>query len=191
MAEVWKPVVGYEGYYEVSDLGRVRSVDRITTHGHRRRGKLLRLVPYVDGRLRVNLSIGGRAKLHFVSRLVLDAFVGPQPNRHARHFPDRDVTNNRLCNLRWGTHSENMQDKTVHGTHPDRKGEKHFNSKLTVEAIEQARRDHAEGVPQSLIALRLGVHQSAISRALSGKRWSHIQSVPVDTSKGMKVKSPP
>lgn len=118
--ESWKPVVGYEGLYEVSDLGRVQSLDRITTgkRNRRIRGRMLSLSVAKDGGYHVvNLWKDNRLRVRRVSVLVLEAFVGPRPEGMvARHWPDRDPTNNRLENLRWGTQSENMLDKRAHGT---------------------------------------------------------------------------
>ena len=112
--EAWKPVVGYEDCYEVSSLGRVRSVDR--SNGRRLiKGRLLkeRLLP--NGRPRVSLSSGGRAVDAYTYRLVLEAFTGPcPPGMEALHWDD-NVGNNAIHNLRWGTRAENMRDMSRNG----------------------------------------------------------------------------
>jgi hypothetical protein len=118
-SETWKPVVGYEGSYEVSDQGRVRSLDRfvITRGGVRKRtkGKTLRTSVMNTGYLQVSL---GRAKTVTVHRLVLEAFVGPAPEgSEACHYPDPDRSNSALSNLRWGTRSDNIRDCIEHGHH--------------------------------------------------------------------------
>lgn len=109
MSEEWRAVVGYEGCYEVSSLGRVRSV--------REKGGILKShAGNKYGHRYVGLWKGTKKDL-LVHRLVLEAFVGPcPPGMECRHFPDRDPANNRLDNLRWGTHRENEGDKEVHGT---------------------------------------------------------------------------
>lgn len=113
--ERWLPVPGYEGAYEVSEHGNVRSVDRITTDKNGRKSKMkgraLAKIPNGDGRLRVQLSREGSSRLTLIHRLVLLAFVGPCPHGMECCHWDGDPTNNRLENLRWGTHTENMQDK--------------------------------------------------------------------------------
>lgn len=107
--ERWLPVPGYEGLYEVSDLGAVR--------GPRTGDGRLKPRPHKDGYAKVNLCRGGRQKTFLVHRLVLDAFVGPrEPGQECRHL-DGDPSNNRLTNLAWGTQSENELDKVRHGTH--------------------------------------------------------------------------
>lgn len=118
----WLPVVGYEGLYEVSDLGLVRSLDhysRAGAHASRLyRGRQLRAVPGELGRLQVSLHDGaGRQKTRLVHHLVLEAFVGPKPDGTEACHGDGDASNNRLTNLRWDTHVSNEADKRSHGTH--------------------------------------------------------------------------
>ena len=116
--EIWKPIPGWEGSYEVSDHGRVRSVDRIVTTrtGIRKRyhGRVLALTADRSGHLAVSL---GRAKDKAVHRLVLEAFVGPCPEGQECCHNDGDPTNNNLSNLRWGSPTENAFDRVRHGTH--------------------------------------------------------------------------
>lgn len=118
MSENWLPVVGWEDLYEVSDLGRVRSLDRIDAVGRLRRGRVIKAWPDLKGYLRTQLSRSGKYKGVAVHRLVLEAFVGPPPEgQEALHGP-AGVANNQLSNLRWGTHSENTYDSVNDGTHP-------------------------------------------------------------------------
>lgn len=117
--ERWLPVVGFEGSYEVSDHGRVRGLDRIGAAGQRVAGRVLTPTPNSHGYPAVTLYGNGLRRVGKVHRLVLEAFVGPCPDgMEACHGPDRDQTNNRLSNLRWGTSSENNFDRVRHGTHP-------------------------------------------------------------------------
>lgn len=120
--ETWRPVVGYEGLYEVSDLGNVRSVDHYARAGHHAsrlyRGKNLRLVPGDLGRLQVGLSDGlGGQRTALVHHLVLNAFVGERPAGTEACHKDGDASNNAVNNLRWDTHLANEDDKRRHGTH--------------------------------------------------------------------------
>ncbi|ARM70701.1 HNH endonuclease [Mycobacterium phage Soul22] len=119
--EQWRPVVGYEGMYEVSDLGRVRSVDRcvVTKSGPRTyRGRLLHQHPDGRGYLRASLSrVGDKPRMFKVHRLVLEAFVGPRPGNLSGCHNNGINTDNRLENLRWDSHTENMLDVVRHGRH--------------------------------------------------------------------------
>jgi|688.fasta_scaffold962742_2 hypothetical protein len=117
--EQWLPVVGYEGIYEVSDQGRVRSLDRIITYpdGHEQTHMGKGLSPWSDpqGRQQVTLTINSNTKSVRVHRLVLEAFIGPCPSGMvACHWND-DSTDNRLENLRWDTPLANAQDLRRNG----------------------------------------------------------------------------
>jgi hypothetical protein len=117
MPETWKPIPGYEGAYEVSDLGRVRSLARVTDRGRRWQGRLLTPCPLQNGYLIVTLWRDGRQRSPLVHRLVLLAFVGEGPEGTEVRHADGSRTNNALSNLSWGTHSENQCDQVEHGTH--------------------------------------------------------------------------
>lgn len=173
-AEVWADVPGYEGYYQVSDQGRVRSLSRWVPCRRYRKG---RVVPgqlrgsYADreGYLRLLLYKNDRGKNWFVHTLVLMAFVGPRPkDMEACHFPDADPANNRLGNLRWGTRTENIQDAVIHGSYarnPPR-------AKLTRETAYFIRQLWGEGgISAAALACRFNVHCSQIYRIVRGEIW--------------------
>lgn len=117
--EEWRPVLGYEGYYEVSSRGRVRSLPRkvATSRGARvSPGRTLKTPTSTGGYLRVDLSRDGISKSRSVHVLVLEAFTGPRPSRgHDACHWDGDPSNNNIENLRWDTKSANMADKMRHG----------------------------------------------------------------------------
>lgn len=122
MTEQWRAAPGYEGLYEVSDLGRIRSLDRMVMTcggGHRlARGVLMnpRKRHNNDDRYQAHLSSAGKRRTYFVHRLVLLAFTGePQPGQEACHW-NGDASDNRLANLRWDSHAANMADMKRHGT---------------------------------------------------------------------------
>jgi len=114
--DMWKPVPGYEGYYEVSSLGKVRSLDRISSHGRRLKGRVLAATPNDDGYPIVNLARDGAKRVRMVHVLVLEAFVGPRPEGLEGCHGNGDPQDNRVTNLRWDTHHENMLDGARHGT---------------------------------------------------------------------------
>jgi hypothetical protein len=115
--ERWLPVPGYETAYEVSDHGRVRSLDRRVPSGQGKtriaRGRILR-PSLVHGHPAVSL---GRVRKEYVHALVLQAFVGPAPDGMECCHGDGVRTNNHLSNLRWGTRLSNNLDAIRHGTH--------------------------------------------------------------------------
>lgn len=120
--EEWRPIPGYEGLYEVSAHGQVRSLDRIIVGSdgvpQRRKGKILAQITHNKyGHQIVGLRSGHqRKKKIFVHRLVLTAFVGAREEGEVCRHLDGDSRNNHVSNLAWGTHEENMADMKRHGT---------------------------------------------------------------------------
>lgn len=117
MTENWRSVVGYEGKYEVSDQGRVRSVDRLDSRGRRRRGKVMSLRRTTRDHLSISLCADGVSRSFQVHHLVLTAFVGQRPSGSEACHWDDDGANNHLVNLRWDTRSANQLDSVRNGTH--------------------------------------------------------------------------
>lgn len=122
MNEQWRPVVDYEGIYEVSDRGRVRSVDRVVNmrNGVARltKGRELRYSYNREGYRSVGLWRDNQQVMRRVHKLVARAFLGEssQPHLVVCHT-DGDLLNNAVANLRWDTQSENNRDAVKHGTH--------------------------------------------------------------------------
>lgn len=116
----WRPVAGYEGLYEVSDSGLVRSLDRTvgSRYGLRKiKGRVLQPGRSGRGRPQVRLQRDGQADWRFVHHLVLETFVGPRPDGKEACHSNGDQLDNRLVNLRWDTRSSNVLDSVQHGTH--------------------------------------------------------------------------
>lgn len=173
---IWKPVVGYEGIYEVSDSGQVRSLDRFVCNRWKTpfkvRGVLLKnRVNQKSGHLRVILYLKGKRFDCFIHRLVLEAFIGSCPEGMQCCHLDGDPTNNKLENLRWGTQAENAADSIRHGTFA--RGERSGMSKLTKEAVREIRSTTGYG---SAIALaeKFGVRADYISKIKRRRAWKHI-----------------
>ena len=117
MSERWLPVPGYEGVYEVSDLGRVRSMDRLDSRGRKRRGRVLSPRKTTRDHRSISLCLNAVSRSFQVHHLVLTAFVGPRPEGLEGCHWDDDPTNNCLSNLRWDTRSANVRDSVRNGTH--------------------------------------------------------------------------
>lgn len=175
--EIWKSVVGYEGIYEVSSFGRVRSY-----YIHRGRKALtggspigevaMVLVPHrvTHNYLAVKLWRDNTARSRRVHRMVLDAFVGPRHSGlEAAHF-DGNPLNNRLDNLRWATSSENSDDRLRHGRVAI--GERNGNAKLTNDIVKSIREIYVSGkVTQDELAEQTGISPSQIWRIVNKKSW--------------------
>ena len=111
MPELWQPIEGYEGFYEVSDHGRVRSLDRTVRckGGHRTiRGRVLHPGTDKDGYKKVDLSSHGIVKTHRIARLVAKAFVDGDTSLTVNH-KDLNRANNAASNLEWVTAADNIK----------------------------------------------------------------------------------
>lgn len=99
--EIWKDVVGYEGFYKVSNKGNVYSIARMDTIGRKCGGSTLRPRPHPDGYLQVSLYKDGVRKHKLIHRLVANAFI-PNPKKYSEvNHRDEVKTNNELSNLEW------------------------------------------------------------------------------------------
>jgi hypothetical protein len=178
MQEVWRPVVGWEGVYEVSDLGRVKSLARVVMRSNGRpqrcKERILKASRNHDGYYKVRLICAPRDKTCKVATLVALAFIGPRPEKQVvRHGPGGQLDDS-LANLCWGTEKENAADKLRDGTH--NRGEQNSGAKLTQEQVLLARKE-AASKPRGAIA-RLakewGVHHETLRQAVIGKNWGHL-----------------
>ena len=135
--EIWKPVVGYEGLYEVSSYGRVRSLDRDDGRGWWIKGRILKQDLCKNGGLRVTLYNRTKKTRFFVHRIVAEAFIPNPYNKPEIDHINTIRTDNRVENLRWVTHTENMNNPITHT--------KSINSKLNytynMKAVKQFSKD--------------------------------------------------
>lgn len=119
--EVWKEIPDWENVYEVSNMGRVKSLPRIVYRkdGRTRRTKERILVPWTTGPgyPQVALKNNSKASRHYVHELVMLAFVGPRPQGSDILHHDDCKTNNALSNLRYGTRTENLHDSVRNRHH--------------------------------------------------------------------------
>jgi hypothetical protein len=176
---MWRPVVGWEDLYEVSDRGQFRSFDRWvrTSRGNGvrlARGRSLKPMPDSRGRLHVVLCREGNRQSRWAHRLVLEAFAGPcPPGQEALHGPGGPGDNRWPENLHWGTHSENLMDKHRDGTALI--GSRNHAAKLTEDAVRRMRTRYAAGgVTHQQLADEFGMHKGTIGRVLRGQRWQHV-----------------
>lgn len=173
-AEVWKDIVGYEGRYQVSNFGRVKSKARIINNGkfnYRWPEKILKIG---SGQL-VMLCKNGKVIGKLVSRLVLEAFVGRCPDgMQCCHFPNRDRANNRLDNLMWGTPAENQGHRKIHET--DVVGERNGRAKLTEGQVRRLREMFSTGKhTYADLGRRYGIEKETVARIVKRKLWKHVE----------------
>jgi hypothetical protein len=176
--EIWKPVVGYEGYYEVSNLGNVRSLVRIVT---RKNGTPLTIQPKTksvktakSGYAYVHLDRDGISKFRSVHRLVANAFIPNTKNKKCVNHINSVRDDNRVENLEWVTPTENMQHAVRVGS-MDFVGEKHPRAKLTnKDVLEIFNLGKMGKYTQTYIGNLYGVSFSCVSAIVRGAKWTHV-----------------
>lgn len=188
MPENWKPISDYEGAYEVSNMGRVRSLDRSYHKNgfqYRISGKTLKQNQNGAGYYQVVLS-GPKGQWNaFVHRLVAREFcAGYADNLVVRHL-DGNKGNNRAENLAWGTRAENMADCKLHGTSLE--GERNPGSSLKERDVIYIRYAFKMGATRRELARTFGVHVGTISSIVCGNTWSRTAGPIAPKVKGHKT----
>lgn len=173
--ENWKDVIDYEGFYEISDHGRVRTVERTQySYGGRSWVKPSKINKTTfDGRYMViTLAKLGQRKRFYVHDLVLTAFVGKRPEGMHGCHGDGNGQNNLLTNLRWDTPSANNEDKRDHKTLA--MGESHGMNKYTEAQIQNVKMLLCLGLNATQIESETGVHRITVAAVRSGRQWKHL-----------------
>jgi len=176
--EQWRPVAGYEGLYEVSDAGRVRSVDGERWNGqitHKFTGRILKQA--TSAYKQVTLSKNKKLKTYRVHQLVADAFLPPCPGlrgRRAGCYQVDHINNNRFdnraCNLQWLTVRDNTYTKNPNAL-AKRLGSNHPNAVLNEQQVAELK-NSTEGA--GVLAQRYKVSKGTIQDIRSGRIWKHV-----------------
>jgi len=185
--DVWRPITGYEGLYEVSSEGNVRRVPSVLRDGRKWKGRVL--VQHIDkhGYANVTLSRDNvKVKLR-VHVLVCEVFHGPRPEARFAAHNDGNSLHNWPDNLRWATREENEADKIRHGTRaqgatsghytkPEStpRGEAHGCAVLDEAAVREIRATAGKTVSCYSIAKKFHVSKTNIRHILRRKTWKHI-----------------
>lgn len=183
MNERWLPVRDYEGLYEVSDMGNVRSLPR---NGTSRTGTVLKPAVDSNGYRRVVLAVYGVNKNCKVARLVALAFIpNPENKPEVNHIEGREKWNDAVSNLEWATKSENILHKFATGLQGDTpvgvKGAKHHMAKLTDAQVQQIRnlyKGRSKGPSQATIGRQFKVSQTMVGFIVRGANWTHLRKPP-------------
>lgn len=182
--ERWLPIVGFEDYYEVSDLGRVKSLARTCYAGNNsyRRVDERVLKGLTSGLSRngsprkylaVNLRAPGVSRRREIQMLVLEAFSGPRPaGFQARHL-NGIQDDNRIANLAWSTVAENCADTLKHGTRP--LGTQKSNAKLREADIPGIRASREAGASWRQLARQYNVSTGTVRNVIRKKAWNHVE----------------
>lgn len=169
--EEWRPVAGLDALYEVSNLGRVRSLRFVNRMVDKLRAEPL-LLRFNDrkGYSSVRLYADGKSTRKSVHVLVLEAFHGPRPSGFQSGHLDGHSENNRASNLAWITASTNMEHQRIHGVL--NAGERHYNHKLTAEQVAEIRQAYESGqLSQRALARKFDMSRGGICAVLRGRTW--------------------
>ena len=180
MKEIWKDIKGYEGFYQISNSGRIKSLSRQRKiFGNREwesKEKILKLQKNHKGYLAIILHLNNKTKSYPVHRLVLNTFVG-ESDLQCNHMNGIKI-DNRLENLEWCTPSENKLHAFRIGL-IDYKGENHPGHKLTGKQVKQIKIYDKKNKPGrgywTKVALQLGVSYKCIAHIITNRSWKHIQ----------------
>lgn len=179
MKEVWKPIPCYEGLYEGSNLGRVKSLPRYVTNTKYGSSRLVRerlLTPCFDTRGYVQYTLSKKQVVRSkrAHRIVAELFI-PNPNNLPEvNHRDGNKLNNRVDNLEWCTRKENNDHRiNILGNLP--RGEEIHNSKLKSDDIPTIRGLHKAGMSCNKIAKIYSISASSIQLIVKHESWGHIQ----------------
>jgi hypothetical protein len=169
LTEEWRPVPSYEGWYSISNLGRVR---RERKDSNTWSGRILK--PQPNGRpgyLQVILSRQAQKHVYRVHRLVAFAFLGPCPEGYEVNHKDGVKANNSASNLEYETPRGNIKHSFRLGLQPSQQGSRNPHARLTEDAVRKIRA--AIGTHEE-IAQRFAASRSAVSLIKERKRWKHV-----------------
>lgn len=169
MLEVWLPVLGYEGLYEVSNFGNVKSLARIDHRGRNWKESIIGGMRK-SGYMICTLSKKGKKRQIFIHKLVMEAFVGKKPffNSAICHG-DGNPSNCNLINLRYDTPKGNSGDTIIHGR--TNRGYKHWSNKLTNDQVLSIYKDNRSCF---IISKEYPVSETSIRDIKTGRSWAWL-----------------
>lgn len=163
--EIWKNIVGYEGLYQVSSLGRVKSLERIDSNGHPVKERVLTSFPNRSGYCKVNLYRDRNMEVKSVHRLVAETFIPNPDNLPQVNHKDEDKGNNLVENLEWCTASYN----TNYGTHNERAAK--ANEQAIYVITDSGHRYYFDSARKA--AEIIGLKVCSVSDCLHGRQKTH------------------
>lgn len=167
--EEWRDIPGYEGIYQVSDQGRVKSFKMYRLYPF---GNILKPSLSRKGYLVVYLYRNNHPYRTSVHRLMMLTFVGPCPTGHNVNHKDGNKRNNTLPNLEYTTYSENNRHaREILGVNV---GERSSQSKLTTQQVIEIRKLNAQGINTVKLGRLYGVEPNTIASILKRKTWKHV-----------------
>ena len=164
--EIWRPISGYDEFYQVSNYGRIKSF-------YAKKPRILKPQLNMDGYLFVGLSMDGKLKYFSVHVLVAKAFIPNPDNKPEVNHRIGCKFNCHVSNLEWSTHAENIQHAYDNGLQVAKKGEECYQAKLTNEQVLYIR-NNPDGLTTVELAAMFGMSEPQISYIQLGKYWQHV-----------------
>ena len=186
--ECWVDIPNYDGYYQVSNYGKVRSLDRVITEKTGKtqtlKGRILKPRINRGGYYYVGLRKNGSKATFAIHQLVAQAFLDNPENKPTVYHLNGIKTDNNVNNLEWATYSENLKHASKTGLRTsvslEAVGEKNYKRKLKPEQVIEIKRLLAEGnLTHKEIANQFSVARSTITEIKSGRRWKHLDVTPL------------
>lgn len=177
MKEIWKPIKGFEGHYEISNRGRVKALRRKIKVGNQWNTfpQIIMSCPLdSDGYRIVGLHLDGKAENKRVGRLVALHFISNPKKLPIVHHKDHDKTNDYMNNLQWVTNSENIQFAYDSGFANAVKGSRCGSSKLTEKDVRRIRRLAKAGAIHQDLRKEYGISTKNIHLIINRKTWKHV-----------------
>ena len=172
--EVWKKIKGYEGIYEISSHGNIKSCSRLDILGHNRKEKILKNGYTTTKYHMVILRKNNRIKAHRVHTLVGNHFISNPHNKPQINHKDFNRTNNYIENLEWVTQKENIRHAWDNGACTNPSGEKNGMNKLTEKQIIDIRKI---GKAKTLLEISkiYNISFQHVGAILNNKLWKHLK----------------
>ncbi len=177
--EIFKPIVGYEGYYEISNKGNVKSLDRLNNRGFKSKGKILKLsFSNHQGYVRIDLVKNRKRMQYSVHRLVAKAFISNPLNLPEVNHLDLNKRNNSVENLEWSNRLDNVRHGIINGkprNYNPQRGEEKENSILTEEKVKNIRLLYSSGdYCYNDICKMFEIKLTTAYKVINGITWKHI-----------------
>ena len=177
MEEIWKDVVGFDGIYKISSLGRLKSVERVierkNNSNYVQSEKIINGSNH-NGYLFTTLRKNNKKAQKFIHVLVAESFLGEKPNGFDVCHSDGNRLNNCINNLRYGTRSDNVKDSIKHRTHytPFRKkGSERSYAKINEEIAKEIKNSNESSTK---LSKKFNVSRALISGIRRNKNWNHV-----------------
>ena len=181
LKEIWKDIKGYEDIYQISNLGRVKSLSRCITRNIKGtvfqqtiRERILKQCKLKNGYFCVNLKKDKKPKTHYPHKLVAQTFLSKKDNSLIINHKDGDKTNNNVNNLEWVTYRQNSIHASENGLLNVKRGEQARSAKLKEKEVLEIMELHKKGNSNASISRIYGVDPSTISRIVNKIYWSHL-----------------